>query len=88
MSRRSIRPAGYILAGIIAMACDSQPTANTAVDLSSVVGLEQAAALAASRGDVQGAGNITDAASAIRNGIQPTDIEVSVGGEVSRYQAL
>lgn len=88
MSRRSLRPAGYILAGVIALACDSQPTASTPADISPVISLEQAAALAASRGDVQGADNITDAASALRHGIQPTDIEVAVGGDIARYKAL
>jgi hypothetical protein len=88
MSRSSLRQAGYILAGIVAIACDSPPTGTTTADLSPVSGLEQAAAHAASRGDAQSANDITDAASALRNGIQPTDIEVYVGGEMGRYRAL
>jgi hypothetical protein len=88
MSRKLFRSAGYILAGVIAIACDDSPTGSTAGDVSSFATLEQAAAQAASRGDAQGAADITDAASALRNGIRPTVIEVSEGGEVARYQAL
>ena len=74
MLRRSIRRVGYVFAGVAAIACDREPTAITPVE--------------SGAGIVQGTAILTDIDKARKHGVQPSDIEVSVGGKISRYQAL
>jgi hypothetical protein len=79
MLRRSVRPAGYIIAAILAVACDNQPTGSSADD---------AASLVPAGANLQTATTVSGKAIAVKHGITPSEIQVSVGGQISRYQAL
>jgi hypothetical protein len=58
------------------------------MDVATVSQLQQAAARSAGEGNIDGADAITRAVDAMNRGIQPSHLEVSVGGEVGRYEAL
>jgi hypothetical protein len=88
MNTTLIRPARYIVAALFAIACDQAPTGTSPLDDASAVSLDAAAAKAASTGDVASAALFTSGASALRAGLQPSEILVSVGGEVTRYRAI
>lgn len=74
MSRKSVRRVGFLVAGFVAVACDNQPTDPTPV--------------AAGVGTAQSAAVTPEVTKALKHGVTPSEIQVSVGGQVSRYQAL
>lgn len=100
MLRRFKRPgvgAGYIVAGMLAIACDSAPTGNktadefNAPDAASTAlsaNLHQASLNAAAAGNLSSATALENGAIAVTYGLSPSTIQVSVDGETTGYQAI
>jgi hypothetical protein len=85
------RRAGYAMLGLSFVACaDRSPTGtgNETDEFSSAPNFAMSAAQAAATGDVASAAVYEGAAAAVRLGARPTQILVSVDGEVSRYDAV
>lgn len=92
MSVSTMRRAGYAMLGIALVACaDRSPTGNEPEHfstLSTTPNFALAASEAAGTGDAASAAVYEGAALAVRLGARPTDILVSVDGEISRYEAV
>jgi hypothetical protein len=73
---------------MLVSACSSDPAAPDTPELELEATLEQLAAEANSAGDVDAAAAFGDGLLAIRLGVRPTELEVTVAGQSARYHAI
>jgi len=89
MSCRALRSATILAAGWLAIACqEGTTTAPVEADVGVETTLGASADLAAQGGDTARAEALRDAASAVRLGIRPSQIEVKIKNEKFTYLAL
>jgi hypothetical protein len=89
MSCRALRSLALLTAGFVTAACQgSSLTTSTQADLGIETALADASVGAAARGELDRADVLSHAAAAFRWGIRPSQIEVRIGGETTRYLAI
>lgn len=89
MKSQTLSRVGLAMLAVSFAACaDNHPAGVAPLTLDAAASLESEAARANTSGDAQSAASYSEAALALRAGVRPSEILVSVDGDVARYEAV